>query len=133
MEFERRRRAGKSIDLVPLINIVFLLLIFFMLTSTLVVPDAFEVTPPESDRGRPGAADPAVVLISGEGALAFDNEPVALSQLEGRIAAARAARPGAPLLIKADGTATAGDVAAVLRRARAAGADKVGLAATVAQ
>ena len=126
--FEGRRRASAAMDLVPLINIVFLLLIFFMLTSTLVTPDAFDVTPPESQQGDAAPAAPTVVLVGPDGALALNNEPVALSGLEPGLAAARVENPGSPLLIKADAQATTADVMAVLRRARAAGVERVGLA-----
>lgn len=128
MSFEGRRRPTAAMDLVPLINIVFLLLIFFMLTSTLVTPDAFDVTPPQSQQGDAAPAPPTVVLVGPDGALALNNEPVALSQLEPGLAAARAESPGSPLLIKADAQATTADVMAVLRRARAAGMERVGLA-----
>lgn len=128
MEFEGRRRLSGAIDLVPLINIVFLLLIFFMLTSTLATPDAFDVALPESRQGRAGTSQPIVVLIGGDGTLALNNEPVSLSGLEPGLAAARALSPAAPLLVKADAAATTADVAAVLRRARAAGVERVGLA-----
>lgn len=130
MEFGERRRESRAIDLVPLINIVFLLLIFFMLTSTLVTPDAFDVALPESKQGQPAEPQPVVILIGGDGSLALDNEPVSLSELEPALAAARAEDPGATLLIKADAQATTADVAAVLRRARAAGVERVGLATT---
>ena len=128
MEFEGRQRLSVTVNLVPLINIVFLLLIFFMLTSTLTTPDAFDVTLPESTQGSEGEMDPIVVLIAGDGALALDNAPIALAALEAALAAARDARPLSAVLIKADARATTGDVATVLRRARAAGVEKVGLA-----
>ena len=38
MEFGERRRESRAIDLVPLINIVFLLLIFFLLTALVTPP-----------------------------------------------------------------------------------------------
>ncbi len=128
MEFEKRRELPGAINLVPLINIVFLLLIFFMLTSTLATPDAFDVTLPESVHGEAAASQPIVILVSGEGALALNNEPVELSVLVRELTAAREARRDAPLMIKADARATTADVAAVLRRARAAGVERVGLA-----
>ncbi|MDP7539956.1 MAG: biopolymer transporter ExbD, partial [Alphaproteobacteria bacterium] len=52
MEFSGRERLRGGINMVPLINIVFLLLIFFMLSSTLVTPDSLEVTLPESETAR---------------------------------------------------------------------------------
>ena len=133
MEFEGRRRVSRTLDLVPLINIVFLLLIFFMLTSTLATPDAFEVALPESKQGRDIGAQPLVILIAGDGGLALGDRPTVLADLQEAVAAARAERPEAPILIKADAQATTADVSAVLRRTRAAGVERVGLATEVPQ
>ncbi len=128
MEFEKRRSPVKPIDLVALINIVFLLLIFFMLTSALAPPDAFDVELPESKQGQAGSAQPIVVLISGGGELALNADRITIGELEEALARAQEENPEARLLIKADAQATTGDVAAVLRRARAAGVERVGLA-----
>ena len=128
MEFEKRRSPVKPIDLVALINIVFLLLIFFMLTSALAPPDTFDVELPESKQGQAGSAQPIVVLISGGGELALNADRITIGELEEALARAQEENPEARLLIKADAQATTGDVAAVLRRARAAGVERVGLA-----
>ncbi len=128
MQFEPRRPLREAINLVPLINIVFLLLIFFMLSSTLVKPDAFDVTLPESDQERAPPTEPIVILISGDGRVALNNQPIGLASLETALAAARAERQDATLLIKADAEATTADATAVLRQARAAGFKRVGLA-----
>ena len=127
-EFEGKPPLKGEINLVPLINVVFLLLIFFMLTSTLATPDRFDVDLPESAQGRAGESEPIVVLIDDAGGFAVNNVAVAIGGLEPALAKARAAAPGAGMLLKADGRATTADVVNVLRRARAAGIERVALA-----
>ena len=128
MEFAGRKPLSDGINMVPLINIVFLLLIFFMLSSTLVTPDQFNVDLPESEQGRPAGSQPIVVLISADGGFAINNETLALGELEPRLAGLRAADPAAGIVVKADARATAAAVVNVLRRARAAGIERVALA-----
>jgi biopolymer transport protein ExbD len=128
-EFEGRRPLKGEINLVPLINVVFLLLIFFMLSSTLATPDRFDVDLPESARAQATESEPIVVMIDAGGGFAVNNAPVAIGDLEPALAAARAVAPDAAILLKADARATTADVVNVLRRARAAGIERVALAA----
>ena len=127
-EFEGRRRLKGEINLVPLINVVFLLLIFFMLSSTLATPDRFDVDLPESAQARASESEPIVVLVRPDGGVALNNRTLSIGELEPALSAARAAAPGAGVLLKADARATTADVVSVLRRARAAGIERVALA-----
>jgi biopolymer transport protein ExbD len=128
MEFEGRKPLEGGINLVPLINIVFLLLIFFMLSSTLVTPDQFDVDLPESSELRSSEAQPIAVLIAADGGLAVNNESLDLGDLEPALSRLLADNPAAGFLVKADAAATTADVVNVLRRARAAGIERVALA-----
>ncbi len=112
------RRRGESI--VPMINVVFLLLIFFLMTATIAPPDPFETAPPEAETA--GTAEPADILFVGAGGeLAFGDT---------RGAAVFAAVPaGAPLLVRADARLEADDLAGVLARLAGAGVTEVRLVA----
>ncbi|MFY2823523.1 ExbD/TolR family protein [Ruegeria sp. MALMAid1280] len=48
MDFSDQPRKPRAESIVPMINVVFLLLIFFLMTSNLAEPEPFEVTPPRS-------------------------------------------------------------------------------------
>jgi len=128
MEFEGRKPLEGGINLVPLINIVFLLLIFFMLSSTLVTPDRFSVDLPESVEAQSSESQPIAVLIGADGGIAVNNDNLDLGELEPVLARLLAEQPGAGIIVKADAAATTADVVRVLRRARAAGIDRVALA-----
>ena len=60
---EKRIRKKRLPNLVPLINIVFLLLIFFMLSGTLSKKDLFEVDPPLSYTGSNAESPEMTILI----------------------------------------------------------------------
>lgn len=63
-----KRRATESV--VPMINVVFLLLIFFLMTSELAPPEPVEVTPPEAE-GESADKAPAILYVAPDGTLAY--------------------------------------------------------------
>lgn len=113
MRFARphlRRRTAESI--VPMINIVFLLLIFLLLTARIAPPAPFELTLPEAG-AAPEPQGPAHLLIAADGTLA-------LGALRGAAALA-AIPPGATLYVSADAALPAETLARLLPRLAAAG------------
>ncbi len=67
MEFEGRSRIHAHLDIAPLIDIVFLLLVFFMLTSTFMVPEAIELELPESSSASARETTPITVVLDRTG------------------------------------------------------------------
>lgn len=104
----RRRTRGESI--VPMINVVFLLLVFFLMTSQLAPPEPIDVTPPEAG-GETVEPGPATLFMGPDGTVAFRDltGPDALAAF----AAAGAGAAQAPVL-RADRAAEARKVARVL-------------------
>lgn len=69
IESPRKRQAQESI--VPMINVVFLLLIFFLMTSQIAPPDPVEVTAPQSLSGGEPQAE-AKLFLDADGKLYFN-------------------------------------------------------------
>ncbi|MDP5307936.1 biopolymer transporter ExbD [Paracoccus spongiarum] len=103
-----RRPRGESI--IPMINVVFLLLIFFLLTARITPPVPFEVTPPKG-AAEETALQQGVLHVSAAGDLAYD---AARGEAVWALIAARDA--ALPLEIRADAATPAAQVAALLRR-----------------
>jgi biopolymer transport protein ExbD len=123
-----RKLRGKP-SLAPLIDVVFLLLIFFLLTSTLITSDRYEVELPPAAHGQDENDNAVVILVNQSGRYAVNNQSV---PLEGLLPALEAALEGASrreVTIKADGRATAKDVVAVMQIATEAGVEELGVAA----
>ena len=79
MGLKKRNRANAEFSMSSLTDIIFLLLIFFMLTSTLVKIDALDL--PESD-SKTVAPTSAIVVIDPSGRYKLNNETVTLTTLE---------------------------------------------------
>ena len=128
MMFETSRRARNDDERVlPLINVVFLLLIFFMLAGSLSASDPFPVTPPSSASEALAEPQEAIVLIGADGALALDGEPMELEAVETAFAARVADGSLGTVWIKGDGNADALVAITLLERLEAAGVETITL------
>lgn len=112
-----KRPRGESI--VPMINVVFLLLIFFLMTSQLTAPAPFEVTPPEAQSEAEVAAE-RIVFVSPEGRIVFEDH-------EGPDALAALASDNAAIQLRADAGMEAAKLAKILRDFAEAGLGQVEL------
>jgi biopolymer transport protein ExbD len=82
MAIESRHKANKNFAMSGMTDIVFLLLIFFMIASTLIVPAAQNVQLPESNN-QTQASPVLVVSIARDKSIYVDDQVYALSELEG--------------------------------------------------
>ncbi len=111
MQFSAPRRRTRSENIVPMINVVFLLLIFFLMTARIAPPDPIEITPPAADAGDAAGTRAAVLMVGADGELAF-----AGVRGEAVFDALAGLDRTAPLLIRADADLPARDLAALLPR-----------------
>ncbi len=111
--------------MLPLINIVFLLLIFFMLTGALHAIDLFELRPPTSTSEAAAQDNFPVVLVNFAGALAIDNVAVDEMDLQLKILDTLTERPDVVVRLKADGQVDAVRVVEVMELLEAVGVQLV--------
>ncbi|WP_371037298.1 ExbD/TolR family protein [Rhodosalinus sp. FB01] len=123
MEFSRPPARTRPEAIVPMINVVFLLLIFFLMTAEIAPPAPFDVTPPQAG-AETGAEAGAVLHVSAAGRVAFGGAEGAAAW---EALAARDAGAG-PLTVRADATLPAAEFAALLRRLAETGAAEIELA-----
>lgn len=126
MQFAPPRHRRSAENIVPMINVVFLLLIFFLMTAQIAPPEPFDIDPPAS-ASDDIAEGPIVLHVSADGSLAFRDargEAVfaALSGLDRDVA----------LLIRADATTKARDLARLLPKLAGLGLTDVSLVTGVA-
>lgn len=129
MQFARRQRPRNNGDesILPLTNVVFLLLIFFMLAGTLASPDAFDIQPPVSQSESQARRDGLEIEIAADGGIALDGETLDLDTLEQRARDALEADPNLALRLKADGGGDATRVVTVMQVLRDAGGERLRL------
>ncbi|WP_138466240.1 biopolymer transporter ExbD [Poseidonocella sp. HB161398] len=117
-----KRQPAESI--IPMINVVFLLLIFFLMTAQIAPPEPFEVTPPtaESDAQAEGEA---VLYVDAAGRLGFGDQQggdeVLAAVAEQMPACEAPCEAPEPLLIRVDAGLPAPKLAALMRKLPEAG------------
>ncbi len=89
MKIRRQRRPAPGIDMSPMIDCVFQLLIFFMLSSSMMTPMIRLTLPKSSQKERPEMAE-IVVTVDREGAVLVNTTPVAMNELEAKLASEKA-------------------------------------------
>ena len=139
MTFRRQQRLKPRavVDVTPMINVVFLLVLFFVLSSTFVAQNAINIRMATAE----GAVtyeqrDLVITLAYGEGG-PEGNGPVYVNDVEvqsmdelGRVLAeARAERPNIKVLIRPDARIESGRLIEVLGIANGAGIERYGIAA----
>lgn len=102
LEFQAPERKSAWIDLAPVIDIVFLLLVFFMVGARFTQP-GLPLDLPEAESGGPTDAKAIAVSIDGEGALYLGSEKLATEELQNRLQAAREENPDQSVVLRADG------------------------------
>lgn len=130
MEFEGRARIHSHLDIAPLIDIVFLLLVFFMLTSTFLVPEAIELELPESGTATVTEITPIIVTLNASGELALNGELIQLDLLRMTIEPLIADSSDVAITLKSDARTEVQQLLNVMDEIRAAGGSNVALATT---
>ena len=83
MEFKRQVKAEEGVNLTPLIDVVFLLLIFFMVSTTFTKESHLKIDLPESDGDlQPAAVEKIEVLVNAQGNYSVNGQPLVNNQPE---------------------------------------------------
>ena len=108
--------------IVSLIDVLIVVLIFLMVTTTFKQQSTLKLVLPKSNQAQTGAADKRefIVAISKSGSLEFTNDPVTPDQLQQRLKETAAMYPNMTLVIRADTDAPWGKVVKVRDAANAA-------------
>ncbi|MGM0413382.1 MAG: ExbD/TolR family protein [Pseudomonadota bacterium] len=125
---QRREEANESIDISPLIDMVFILLIFFMVSTTFVKDMDLDINRPEAASAEKASNEVTRVFVDTDGTVYFDGESVRMWALQGRIRDALASSNEDNVLVVTDDGVPAGRLVEVVDQARLAGAGHVGVA-----
>ena len=116
---KRERKVKAEVDLTPMIDVVFQLLIFFMLSATFVVQSSIQIEMPTAEGAvQLEQKDLSITLVyeeDGEGPIYVDNVLVAsYEELSSILAEKKAESPDINVLIRTDARRISGDLITVL-------------------
>ncbi len=123
MKLTTMRRRKNLVNITPLIDVVFMLLVFFMLAGSIEPDDAFPVAPPVSDATIKGDVQDLVILVDRAGNYAIDDQAMSRGAVVSTVRAIMFSRPGTLIQIKADGGTDAVAVIELMEDLRGAGVE----------
>jgi len=125
-KIERRRRSIEVIDMIPMIDMVFLLLIFFALTNTFEVQRFMELTLPKGSSGiELKKTERLTLAINNENQIMLENEPIEPAQLAAKLKEIVQKDTEVTLVIQGDENVSHGRVVELMDAANGAGVKKI--------
>lgn len=130
MKINRFRKGDSeaSIELAPLIDMVFILLIFFMVTTTFVKDFQVDLQRPSAASATRASTKSIRVTVERTGSVFVDGEPVRPWMLQSRVRQLLTYNPEGQVLVVTDKGLHAGQLIEVVDQVRLAGAADVGVA-----
>lgn len=124
----RRPRLQVQAPLTALIDIVFLLLIYFLLTTNFLVDEGIKVKLPQARASAPQTEEVITVFVDGHGQPYVNESPVSPEQLFDRLKTMIGTRKDQLVVVRADRTVILNQAVKVMDVAKAAGAGRLCLA-----
>ena len=133
MKFRDRRRVRAEPGLTAMIDIIFLLLLFFVLSSTFILQPGIKVRLPRTFTTEQPARKDVVLIIARDRRIFLNNSLVPFNSLWGRLIEELKFQPRATLILRADRDVAHGYVVRVMDVAKQAGASRIAIATSPAR
>ncbi|MDD7986101.1 biopolymer transporter ExbD [Lentisphaera marina] len=117
----------QNVDMTPLIDMVFILLIFFIVTSVFAKDKGMDIERPSQQSAGKVAKENIMIALTKEGKLRADGRDISFNSLRSYVAKKINSKDQA-VVIMADIDADVGDLADIMDECRLAGAKKISLA-----
>lgn len=118
-----------EINMTPMLDIVFIMLIFFIVTTSFVKEAGLEVNRPPAETAISQTRGNVMIAVSQNGEIWMSKRNVQIEQVRLLVEQAKAENPEGSVVIIADEGAPTGVVVQVMDQARLGGADQVAIAA----
>ena len=119
-----------AIDMTPMLDIVFIMLIFFLVTTSFVKEAGLEVNRPTASSAQTVKKGNIMVAIGAAGDVWVDKRRIEVDAVRANIERLRAESPDGAVVIQADTEANAGVVVKVMDQIKMAGVESISIAAT---
>jgi len=119
MKRAENQEAGE-IDLTPMLDVVFILLIFFIVTSVFIKEAGIDVTKPEASTSLSQSGDLILIAVGVQGDIWIDGDQIDPRFIRSRFELRLADAPNSAVVIQADQKANNGQVMRILEAAREA-------------
>ncbi|MCG9696256.1 biopolymer transporter ExbD [Shewanella sp. Isolate11] len=118
-----------QIDMTPMLDIVFIMLIFFIVTTSFIKPSGLDYNKPEASQATTKKSANIFIGVSKTGIIKMENRQVDIERVTANVERMLAESPEAAVLIEADKEAQHGLVIKVMDNVKKAGIDKISVSA----
>ena len=130
MSIRRQKSEDATINLTPMIDVVFLLVIFFMVGSKFSEAESrIKVNVPSVGEMKSitRAPDERIVAIELDGSITLDGTPTTLNELTSELRKQHANYPGLKVAVRGEATGSLQNTVEVLHAVRSSGVDQIGI------
>lgn len=129
MNFRKNLKLKSTfeINLTPLIDVIFLLLIFFMLSSNFTQPSAINVKLPKASTADAIQEEPVTITVTSENVIYWNNQITTLQELKRTLSQKK--YKNTSVFIKADRRSSVGRIVDIWDMGRALGIERINIAA----
>ena len=124
-----REDEEAAVDLTPMLDVVFIMLIFFIVTTSFVKEAGIDVNKPKAAQAQKKPTATIFIAIRPNGEIHMDKRVVDVERVSATIEKLLAESPTDTVIIQADKEAKHGVVVKVMDQIKAAGIDKISIAA----
>ena len=129
-QYLRENSKTSDINMAPLIDMVFLLLIFFMVTTSFVKETGIEVNRPTASTAQLKEKGNILIGVDAKGRVFLERNQIDIRSVRAHIERCLAENPESSIVIVADKTSKTGVVIRVMDQCRLAGAKNISIAAS---
>ncbi len=128
MRFREKKEVVEDLNISPLIDMVFILLIFFMVSTTFVKDMKLDLDRPSASSASTASTKAVRVYIDNRGEVYLDGESIRIWVLQSRLRDVLKSKTPKSVLVVTDVSVPSGKLVEVVDQARLAGASDVGVA-----
>ncbi len=119
---EQKRKAGESPDLTPMIDVVFQLLIFFMVTAVFAITPGLDIKLPEAETAQAPDKENLFIVVDQDGNMKLNHKTVTFANLKDELQEKRTILDNTTMIIiQGDERATHGQIVQIMDIARQVG------------
>ena len=126
----RRQEEDSGIDLTPMLDVVFIMLIFFIVTTSFVKESGMDIARPSAKKAKKKPQASIFVAITDTGEVWIDNRSVDIRAVRANIEKLHAESPEGTVVIQADKNSKTGLLVQVMDQVKLAGVEKISVAAS---
>lgn len=125
----RTDAADTDLDMTPMLDIVFIMLIFFIVTTSFVKESGITVNTPNAQTAQSQENANIFIAINQDGEVWIDRRQIDLRAVRTTVARLHAENPEGAVVIQSDAAATTDKLVQVMDQVRLAGIEKIAIAA----